>query len=106
MTIKLYIPGKLGGEPLAPDLIASTMQANRDHPAQRAVIQVIEAYAHEALAASTSENAILGGQAAPFLMAYAFFSNVLSDLDDYAAGAIPSPDRPQLQLRSGTVRQG
>lgn len=92
---KYYFPNSIGGEPMELTLIANTLQANRSHPAQRAMIQIVEAYAHETLQTAAQENLILTGQATPFLMAWSFLSAILSDVADYTEGRIPDPQRPR-----------
>ncbi len=96
--VHLYYPGKLAGESMAPAQLASAMQGNRENPGLRAALQVIEAYAHEALALSTEEVRIHSGQAAGYLMAHSFYSNMLADFAEYLAGRVPDvPARPRLQ---------
>lgn len=97
-VLHLYVPGRLSGQPMDPVAIASAIQANQQNLGLQGAVQVVEAYAVEALGLATQEHLIHNGMASHYLMVHSWLSNLLADLEGYRQGQLPDvPVRQRVQ---------
>lgn len=94
--ITLYRATTLTGPvPMTEPEIATAIRSSRDHPAFKAVAQLIESYAQNADAMAHWDQRIKDGMAPHYLMAASYLNDLLADLQDLAEGR--QPDRPRAK---------
>jgi hypothetical protein len=88
-TFTAYTPSRLTGPRMTDAEIATALQAARESPAFRGVIQILEGYALNAQVMAMWDQRIKDGMSGHYLMAQGYLTDVLDDLADYAKGQQP-----------------